>query len=232
MKEKSFLSMKDLAVDDRPREKLMFKGKDVLSDAELIAVLIGSGSRNKSAVDLAREILNDVNNRLRELSGLTIESLKKYKGIGDAKAISIVAALELGRRYENELPEQRPKIAGSQSAYAVLRPVLGNLQHEEFRILYLDSSNKVIRNMLLSKGGINRTSVDIRIAFKNALQLNAVSMILAHNHPSGNLAPSTSDKKLTEKFIAAGASLDIKVVDHLIVSEDGFFSFSDEGIID
>jgi len=223
--------IKNWAVDDRPREKLLQKGKISLSDAELMAILIGSGSRNESAVDLCRRILAASEHSLNELGKLSIPQLMKYNGIGQAKAITIIAALELGRRRRTEDALERSKISSSSSVFELMQPVIGDLPHEEFHIIYLNNSNKVIRKMQLSKGGITGTLVDVRLALRMALEIGATSIILCHNHPSGNLNPSSADKQLTQKLKAAGESLDIKILDHLIVTERSYFSFADEGLL-
>ncbi|MCB0456947.1 MAG: DNA repair protein RadC [Flavobacteriaceae bacterium] len=224
-------SIKSWNEDDRPREKLLLKGKTALSDAELIAILIGSGSRNESAVSLSQRILASVENNLNELGKLSIQDLMKFKGIGEAKAITIAAALELGRRRRGEEALQKKKITSSVSVFELMQPIIGELAHEEFWIVYLNNSNKVLQTMQLSKGGITGTVVDSRLAFKNALQLGAVAVILAHNHPSGTLKPSQADIQLTKKLKTAGESLDIKVLDHLIVTEKAYFSFADEQML-
>ncbi len=217
--------------DDRPREKLRAKGRIALSDAELIAILIGSGNRNESAVGLSQRILASAGNNLNELGRLSIEDLMQFKGIGEAKAISITAALELGRRRRSEEALQKQKITSSISVFEIMQPIIGELPHEEFWILYVNNSNKVLQTAQLSKGGITGTVVDIRLAFKSALQLGAVAVILAHNHPSGTLRPSQADIQLTKKMKMAGESLDIKVLDHLIVTEKAYFSFADEQML-
>jgi DNA repair protein RadC len=217
--------------DDRPREKLLVKGRLVLTDAELLAILIGSGSRDESAVGLSQRILASATNNLSELGKMSIKDLMKFKGIGEAKAITIIAGLELGRRRKSGIALRREKITSSLSVFEILQPVIGDLPHEEFWIVYLNNSNKILKSAQLSKGGITGTLVDIRLAFKNALQLGAVAIILAHNHPSGNLKPSQADIVLTKKLISAGESLDIKVLDHLIITEKSYFSFADENLI-
>ncbi|GLB48815.1 RadC family protein [Neptunitalea lumnitzerae] len=232
MKEKTeTFSIKNWSLDDRPREKLLQKGKDILSDAELIAILIGSGSRNESAVDLSKRLLHSVDFSLNELGKLTVQELTKFKGIGEAKAITIIAAAELGRRRKSEEVREKVKITSSKLAYHVFQPIIGELPHEEFWVAYLNNSNKVIATTQLSKGGITGTLVDVRLVFKQALTCGATSIILAHNHPSGTLQPSEMDKKLTTKICTAGNSLDIKVLDHLIVTEKTYFSFADEGLL-
>ena len=197
----------------------------------MIAILIGSGNRNESAVGLSQRILASAGNNLNELGRLSIEDLMQFKGIGEAKAISITAALELGRRRRSEEALQKQKITSSISVFEIMQPIIGELPHEEFWILYVNNSNKVLQTAQLSKGGITGTVVDIRLAFKSALQLGAVAVILAHNHPSGTLRPSQADIQLTKKMKMAGESLDIKVLDHLIVTEKAYFSFADEQML-
>ncbi|MNE20285.1 hypothetical protein D3C80_1133950 [compost metagenome] len=216
--------------DDKPREKLMLKSKSALSDAELIAILIGSGNRNESAVDLSKRILGSVDNNLNALGKLSISQLMNFKGIGEAKAISIIAAMELGRRRRAEDAVELTKITSSKVVFEMMQPIIGELPHEEFWILYLNNSNKVISKSQLSKGGITGTLVDVRLVFKTALEMGATSLILCHNHPSGALTPSDADKQITRKLKLAGDSLEIKVLDHLIVTENHYFSFVDEGI--
>ena len=224
-------SIKNWSQDDQPREKLRDKGKAVLSDAELVAILIGSGSRNESAVDLCKRILSSVDNNLNALGKLSLKQLMQFKGIGEAKAITIAAALELGRRRRLEDVKKSEKVTSSRSVFDVMQPVLGELPHEEFWILYLNNSNKIIHKSQLSKGGITGTLVDVRLVLKNALEVGATSLILCHNHPSGTLKPSQSDKDVTSKLKLASQNLDIKVLDHLIITEQAYFSFADEGIL-
>jgi len=211
-------SIKNWSQDDQPREKLLNKGKAALSDAELVAILIGSGNREESAVDLSKRILAGVENNLSELGKLSIKQLMNFKGIGEAKAITIMAALELGRRRRSEDALEKKKIISSVSAFELMQPIIGELQHEEFWIIYLNNSNKVIQKNQLSKGGITGTLVDVRLVLKNALEVGATGIILAHNHPSGTLTPSEADKQLTNKLKVASESLDIKVLDHVIVT--------------
>ncbi|MBI6118734.1 RadC family protein [Salegentibacter maritimus] len=219
------------AEDDRPREKLLQKGKVSLSDAELIAILIGSGSKSESAVQLSKRILASTGNQLGDLGKLSVKKLCAFKGIGPAKAVSIVAAMELGRRRRTEEALEKKKITSSASVFELMQPVIGELYHEEFWIIYLNNSNKVIEQLQLSKGGITGTLVDVRLTLKKALEVGATSIILAHNHPSGTLKPSEADKQLTQKLKTAAQSLDIKVLDHLIVTEKSYFSFADEGVL-
>ncbi len=230
MAENSFFPITNWSEDDKPREKLMLKGKSVLSDAELIAILIGSGSRNESAVDLSKKILASVDNNLNALGKVSISQLMNFKGIGEAKAISIIAALELGRRRRSEEAVELKKVTSSKVIFEIMQPIIGELPHEEFWIIYLNNSNKVISKSQLSKGGITGTLVDVRIVFKTALEMGATALILCHNHPSGTLIPSDADKQITKKLKLAGESLEIKVLDHLIVTETSYFSFADEGI--
>lgn len=229
--EKINLSIKKWAEDDRPREKLLQKGKLSLSDSELIAILIGSGSRNETAVELSKRILSSTKNNISELGKLSVNQLCKFKGIGPAKAVSIVAALELGRRRRLEEALEQKKISSSHSVFEIMQPVIGELPHEEFWIIYLNNSNKVIEQFQISKGGITGTLVDVRITLKKALEVGAVSIILVHNHPSGNLKASEADKQLTKKLKLAAESLDIKILDHLIVTEKSYLSFADEGML-
>ena len=224
-------SIKNWSQDDQPREKLRDKGRTALSDAELIAILIGSGNREESAVALCKRIFASVDNNLNALGKLSIQQLMTFKGIGEAKAITIAAALELGRRRRTEDALQLEKITSSRSVFDVMQPILGDLPHEEFWILYLNNSNKVIHKSQLSKGGITGTLVDVRLVLKNALEVGATALILCHNHPSGTLKPSKADKEITQKLKRAAESLDIKVLDHLIVTEKAYFSFADENIL-
>jgi len=229
-KQSSF-SIKNWSQDDQPREKLRDKGKAALSDAELVAILIGSGNREESAVKLCQRILASVDNNLSELGKLSIKQLMEFKGIGEAKAITIVAALELGRRRRGEEALNKKKITSSASVFELMQPIIGELPHEEFWIVYLNNSNKVIQKNQLSKGGITGTMVDVRLVLKTALEVGATGIILAHNHPSGTLKPSEADKQLTTKLSTAAKSLDIKVLDHLIITEKAYFSFADENIL-
>jgi DNA repair protein RadC len=225
------LAIKSWAEADRPREKLILQGRRHLTDAELIAILIGSGNRNESAVDLSKKILAAYDNNLDVVGKATIQSLSRFKGIGEAKAISIVAALELGRR-RSEIPvAQQIRVSSSNDAFNVLFPVFSDLNHEEFWILILNRGNYVKGKHLISKGGQAGTVADPKAIFKLALEENAASIILAHNHPSGNLKPSQEDIQLTKKFIEAGKMLDLFVVDHLIMADKVFYSFADEGMM-
>ncbi|MGB8705292.1 MAG: DNA repair protein RadC [Gillisia sp.] len=224
-------TIKNWASGDRPREKLLQKGRLALTDAELIAILIGSGNKKESAVELSKRILFESQNNLNLLGKLSVQQLMNFKGIGEAKAISIIAAMELGRRRRSSEALEQVKINSSSTIFEVLQPVLGELTHEEFWILYLNNANKLIEQVQISKGGITGTLVDVRITLRKALELGATSLILAHNHPSGNLNPSEADKQLTKKLKTASESLDIKILDHIIVTEKSYFSFADEGIL-
>ncbi len=224
------LSIKNWSEDDQPREKLMLKGKQVLSDAELVAILIGSGSRSESAVKLSQRILSSVDNNLNALGKLSIKQLTEFKGIGEAKAISIVAAAELGRRRRAEETVELAKITSSKAVFEIMQPIIGELVHEEFWVLFLNNSNKVIYKSQISKGGITGTVVDVRMVFKMALEQNATSIILTHNHPSGKLEASDADKKITQQLKLAGNQLSISVLDHIIITENGYLSFQDENI--
>lgn len=224
-------SIKNWSDDDKPREKLILKGRSVLSDAELIAILIGSGSRNESAVELSKRILASVDHNLNELGTLSIQKLMQFKGIGEAKAVSIAAALEIGRRRRGENAKKITKITSSKAVFELLHPFLGELPHEEFWIVYLNNSNKVLHTAQQSKGSITGTLVDVRLIMKEALELGAVAIILAHNHPSGTLKPSAADKAITKKIKNAALGLDIKVLDHIIITQTTYFSFADENIL-
>lgn len=219
------------AEDDRPREKLVLKGKSSLSNAELIAILIGSGNSQQSAIELSQEILNEVNNNLIELSILDITELTAFKGIGQAKAISIIAALELGKRRLSSKVMAKKKITSSKDAYELFLPELIDRYDEQFRVLFLDRANQIIINKSIGIGGFAGTVADPKKIFKLALQYNASSMILGHNHPSSNTKPSDQDINLTKKICRAGNNLDILVLDHIIVGNDGYYSFADEGIL-
>jgi DNA repair protein RadC len=218
------------AEDDRPREKFLLKGKSALSDSELLAILIGSGSRNESAVQLCQRILASANNNLNQLGKVSVQQLMEFKGIGEAKAISIAAALELGRRRRHEEVVELDKITSSKAVFQIMQPIIGELHHEEFWVLYLNNSNKVLHKAQLSKGGMTGTVVDPRIVFKIALEYNAISIILTHNHPSGKLVPSDQDKELTRRLKLAGQQMHILVLDHIIITETDFYSFNDDGI--
>jgi DNA repair protein RadC len=219
------------AEEDRPREKLLLKGKSVLSDAELIGILLGSGTRSLTAVDLAKHILNSVGNDLNELARLNVQELKKFKGIGEAKAISIVSALELGRRRKDIETPQKIKITSSQDAYNAIKPNLLDLLTEEFWLLHLNRANQVIKKEQISLGGVAGTVVDPKVIFKNAIQNLSSSIILVHNHPSGNTKPSQNDIDITKKLVGGGKMLELPVLDHLIFTNESYYSFADEGLI-
>jgi DNA repair protein RadC len=224
-------TIKEWAEDDRPREKLILKGKSALSDAELIAILIGSGNRKESAVELSKRILNTSKDNLIELSKLNLNELKKFKGIGDAKAISIIAALELGRRRRGTEAMAKKKISSSRDAFELMQSNISDILHEEFWLILMDRSNQIIRKVSVSEGGFSGTIADPKKIFKLALDNFASSIILCHNHPSGNIQPSEADIKLTKKLKEAGSVLDLPVLDHIICGEEKYFSFADEGIL-
>jgi DNA repair protein RadC len=230
-KKSDFLNIKSWAAQDRPREKLVLKGKATLSDAELIAILLGTGTSKLSAVDLAKNILQSVNNDLNELGRLTVKDLMKIKGIGEAKAIRIISALELGRRRKDFQVEEKPRIGGSADAYEVLKADLLDIPHEAFWIVLLNRANRVIRKQQISQGGVAGTVADPKIIFKLAVEELASGIILAHNHPSGNLNASQADIDLTKKLKESGKLLDIHVLDHLIIAGKKYFSFADEGLL-
>lgn len=229
--EDKYFSIKHWSEDDQPREKLLYKGKSVLSDAELIAILIGSGSRNESAVDLCKRILQQNNNQLHQLQKQTVQQLMQFKGIGEAKAITIVAALELAKRLQLSETKELTKIGSSADVCKLMQPLIGDLPHEEFWVLLLNNSNKVIYKLQLSKGGLTQTVVDIRLIYKTALEHLATALILVHNHPSGQLSPSQADNDITQKIKQSGNTLDIQLLDHLIITQKDYFSFADEGIL-
>jgi DNA repair protein RadC len=225
------LKITEWAVGDRPREKLIINGTSGLSDAELLAILISSGTKDKSAVDLGRELLGMVNNNLNTLGKLTISDLKKLRGIGDARAVTIAAALELGRRRKlAEVPDVI-QIKCSKDVADIFQPILSDLSHEEFWILFLNRSNKVINRMKLSQGGISGTVTDVRMVMKKAIEYLASGIIVCHNHPSGNLNPSESDSKITSKIKEAGNLMDIQLLDHIIISDKDYYSFADNGLL-
>jgi len=225
------IKIKQLSEEDRPREKLMLNGKASLSNAELIAILIGSGSKNESAVQLAQRILSSFDNNLNQIGKLTINDLMKFNGIGEAKAISIIAALELGKRRKEEEPSKRQKITSSKDAFEIMHPLLQDLPYEEFWILLLNRSNSVIDKIKISIGGISGTVADIRLISKPAIEKLASGVILSHNHPSGNKKPSQADESLTKKIRQALDLFEIKLLDHIIVTEADYFSFADEGLL-
>jgi len=228
---KPHISINQWAEEDRPREKLLLQGRRALSDAELIAILIGSGSRNESAVELSRRILNENGNDLNQLATLLVEDLYSYKGIGEAKAVTIIAALELGRRRSETAEVIKKQIGSSRDAFELLKLQYLDLNHEEFWILLLNQANRVQSKQLISRGGRAGTVVDAKLVFESALRNKATAIILSHNHPSGNLKPSDQDRNLTKKLFEAGKLLDIRVLDHLIFSNNAYYSFSDEGLL-
>jgi len=231
MEKVNYLNIKNWAEEDRPREKLLLKGKASLSDAELIAILIGSGTASLSAVELAKQILDHINNNLNDLAKLTVKDLTKFKGIGEAKAISIVSALELGRRRKETESAKKVKITNSGDVYNVMKSHLLDLRHEEFWVIMLNRANQVISKKLTSSGGVSGTVADPKIIFKSALEELASSVILCHNHPSGNIKPSQADINLTKKLKEAGKLLEIPVLDHIIFTDDQYFSFADESMM-
>lgn len=228
---KSSTSIKSWAIDDRPREKLVKKGRESLSDSELLAILISTGSRNKSAVDLAKEVLALSNNNLDKMGKLSLNDLMTVKGIGEAKAITLTAALELGRRRQSISPLNKTYIRSSNDLASYLKTTLKDYSYEVFAVVFLNKSNKINHFEIMSKGGMTSTVVDPRILFKKALDVGATSLVLCHNHPSGSLKPSRVDEELTAKLKEAGKYLEISVIDHLIVSDEGYFSFADEGLL-
>ncbi len=225
------LKIKDWAIEDRPREKLLSKGANNLSNAELIAILLGSGNKNETAVELSKKILKDVNNNLNEFAKISIEQLMEYKGVGDAKAVTILASLELGRRQKISKSFQKAKIISSKSAYDIFSVYLSDIQHEEFWAMYLNSSMKIIETVKINQGSTTSLSIDNRVIFKKAYEKNANSIIVCHNHPSGNIEPSDIDIALTSKLVKAGKILDITINDHIIIADNRYFSFLDRKLI-
>lgn len=224
-------TIKKWAADDRPREKMISKGRGSLSNAELIAILIRSGSEEQTAVDLAREVLDAVGDNLYDLSKLSIDELQQHKGIGEAKAVSIAAALELGRRWSATSPEQRESINSSQEAYERFLALIDDPTKEHFLVAYLNRGNKVIKVERISTGGLSRALADPKVIFKNALLKEATALMLCHNHPSGVARPSAEDKQLTKSIVSAGKFFDIDVLDHLIIGENSYFSFAEHGMM-
>ncbi|MFI5150548.1 MAG: DNA repair protein RadC [Bacteroidia bacterium] len=225
------LTLKSWAEADRPREKMLEKGRQSLSDAELIAILIGSGSRKETAVELARRMLQACENNLNELSKWTVKDLTRFKGMGEAKAVAVMAGLELGRRRRESQPEKKLQLMSSADSFREVRDLFMDLPHEEFWMLLLTRSNNLIRKEFVSKGGLSGTLVDPKMIFKPALQYLASGIILCHNHPSGNLRPSEADKSITRRMKEAGLLLEINILDHLIITSGGYFSFADNGIL-
>jgi len=226
-----YRSIKNWADDDKPREKLAAKGKEALSNAELIAILLGNGTRNKSAVDLARDILKLADNDLNKLARLSIADLSKIDGIGPAKAITIISAIELGSRRKTTKVSNEEFVRSSSDAFQFFGPMLQDKEYEEFWVLLLNRNNKIIKPYRVSDGGVSGTVADPKRIFKAALENNATQVVLCHNHPSGNRQPSSADIKLTERLVYAGKQIDIDIVDHIIVAENGYYSFADEGKI-
>lgn len=225
------LSIKEWAEDDRPREKLLLKGRHVLSDAELLAILIGSGNRNETAVDLCKRLLADYDLSLDQLAKCSVSELRKYRGIGEAKAITIVAAMELGRRRQAAPGTEPVTIRSSNDAYRAIAPLIADLQHEEFWVLLVNRANQVTRKEIISKGGMNTTIVDPKMVFKTALDYGSGGIILCHNHPSGTAKPSQADMQLTRRLQEGANILDISLLDHIIVGAKTYFSFADEGML-
>ncbi len=225
------LNIKDWAVEDRPREKLLSNGSRTLSDAELIAILIGSGSIDETAVELSRRILTAVGNDLNELGRKNTDFFKTFNGIGEAKAVSIAAAMELGKRRKEAEVFEKKKITGSKDAADFFQPMLGDLNHEEFWIMLLNRGNKIIDTFMVSQGGISGTVIDVRLILKNALDKLASSIILCHNHPSGNTQSSNADLQITRKIKDAAKLMDISVLDHIIIGQDKYLSLADEGML-
>jgi DNA repair protein RadC len=230
MEENKF-GIKSWAEEDRPREKMIEKGRHVLTEAELIAILIGSGSRDETAVELSKRILSSVGNNLNDLGKLNIHDLTRFKGIGEAKAVSVIAAMELGRRRKETEVVKRNKITSSKDVFDILNPILIDLPFEEFWLLILNRANLVIKKEMISRGGVSGTVVDTKIIFKAAIENYASSIIICHNHPSGNLKPSEADIRITKNIKEAGKLMEIPLLDHLIVAETGFYSFADEGML-
>lgn len=231
MKPNTIQSIKNWATEDRPREKMLEKGREALSDAELIAILIGSGNNKESAVDLSRRIMRDVDDNLVQLSQLTINDLTRYNGIGEAKAVSILAALELGRRRRFAEASTQAFIKNSKDAFEYFYMRMADIEHEQLWVMLLNPANRVIKMTKVSDGGVNGTSADPKRIFKIALENNATAIMLCHNHPSGNVLPSESDKTLTRNIINGGKLLEIKILDHIIIGIDKYFSFADSGLI-
>ena len=223
--------IRDLAVEDRPREKCLRQGLGGLSNTELLAILIGTGTRNLSALDLARVVLQKADNDLHQLGKMSLAELEKIHGIGEAKAIRIQACFELARRRKASLPAVRPKVRCSQDAFKLLEGNLTDLQHEEFWILLLNRSNQLIEPVRISQGGISGTVTDVRLILNAAVEKLASAMILVHNHPSGNLSPSEADIKITKKVKDAAQILDLSVLDHLILSDQGYMSMADDNLM-
>ena len=228
---RNHLTIKSWAEDDRPREKMLSKGRSALSDSELLAILIATGSSKKSALDLAKECLTLAGNDLAKLSRLTVSELCKINGIGPAKAVTLVASLELGRRRKDKAIDKKLRIVSSQIVYDHMRQYLQDLSHEEFYAILLNRANEEIRTVQISSGGLSGTVADGKMIFKAAIENSAHGLILVHNHPSGQLFPSDSDKSLTQKMVQFGSFIDLPILDHLIFADNGYFSFADQGIL-
>lgn len=231
MNEYKKLNIKEWAVEDRPREKLLAKGARHLTDAELIAILISSGNVNETAVELAKRILTATDNNLNELGKKGIDYLKSFNGIGEAKAVSIVAALELGKRRKEAGVFNKNKITGSKDVVDFFKPLLADLNHEEFWVMLLNRGNKIIDTFMVSQGGISGTVIDVRLILKKAIEKLASSLILCHNHPSGTIQASDADRTITKKILDAAKIMDISVLDHIIITQNSFLSFADEGML-
>ena len=230
MKFNTKLNIKDWAEEDRPREKMLLKGVSALSDAELLGILIGSGNKSETAVELSQRILHSVSNNLNTLGKLEIKDLiKDFKGIGEAKAITIVAALELGKRRKLSEALVSPQITSSKDVYDIFHPILADLKHEEVWVLFLNRANKVVKNIQISKGGLTATVVDIRLIMKEGIQSLASAMVLCHNHPSGNTHPSDDDDQITKRLKDAGHIMDIRLLDHIIICDNSYYSYMDTG---
>ncbi|HML63243.1 MAG TPA: DNA repair protein RadC [Dysgonomonas sp.] len=230
MKLNTKLNIKDWAQEDRPREKMLLKGVSALSDAELLGILIGSGNKSETAVELSQRILHSVSNNLNTLGKLEIKDLiKDFKGIGEAKAITIVAALELGKRRKLSEALVSPQITSSKDVYDIFHPILADLKHEEVWVLFLNRANKVVKNIQISKGGLTATVVDIRLIMKEGIQSLASAMVLCHNHPSGSTQPSDDDDQITKRLKEAGYIMDIRLLDHIIVCDNSYYSYMDTG---
>jgi len=231
MKKYRKLSIREWALEDRPREKLIANGINTLSNAELLAIIIGSGTRTDTAVELSKKVLNIVSNNLHELGKLDLASLKKISGIGPARAMAIIACFELGRRRNISDRPPEKKISGSRDVFELFQPLLGDIHHEEFWVLLLNRSNRVIDKVRISQGGISGTIIDTRIILKNAVDRLSSAIILCHNHPSGNLKPSDADIRITNKLKDSAQIMDINLLDHIIIADNSYFSFADEGLI-
>ncbi|MBS1548932.1 MAG: DNA repair protein RadC [Bacteroidetes bacterium] len=225
------MSIKFLAEDDRPREKFLLKGKNSLSDSELLAIIMGSGNREETAVELARKILDSVHNNWHQLSLLSISDLMKFKGVGEAKAIAIATALEIGRRRASQEIPEKIQMKSADDVFKVLHPLMGDLRTEEFWVIYVNHHNKIIGKEKISQGGISGTVVDVRLIFKRALEHLATGIFIAHNHPSGNLKPSAEDLKITKQIAEAGRIMNVTLIDHLIITQESYLSFANENLL-